>query len=103
VAASAPRIAPELVGELQRIDDGVLSIAEVCRRVGAAAERLGLARPSYEQVRVLVHERRLCARRTPTGSVLVDVALRARPPDALLDHLAGVDTRERAVRRPKKS
>jgi hypothetical protein len=69
----------------------LLPIAEVCRRVGAEADRLGLTRPSYERIRVLVHETRRVRRLGPsTASVLFDVWMRTRPPDALLDHLWGV-------------
>src|SRR4051794_41412172 len=49
-----------------RIDDGRLPYAEIARRIGREAERLGAARPSYQRVRQLVHasrERR--ARRRP--------------------------------------
>ena len=69
----------------------MLPIAEVNRRVGAEAERLGLPRPSYQRIRVLVHELRRRRRRQPTtASVLVDIAFRARPVTALLDHVSGI-------------
>jgi len=62
--------------------------------VGSEAERLGLPRPSYERVRVLVHAlrtaRRKAQRRPSTASVLLDVAMRVRPAEALLDHIAGI-------------
>lgn len=66
-------------------DDGAPA-AEICRRVGEAAERLGLSRPSYEQVRVLVNERR-AQQPTPSRRVsqvsgwelLTDIVWRARP------------------------
>ena len=88
--AFAPRIPIRLAKEVGRIDDGKLPIAEVCRRVGAAAEFLGVPRPSYESVRLLVHDAR--ARRTARAEsrdVLVGVALYTRPPTDLLDHVAG--------------
>ena len=90
MAIFAARLDGELLDELQRIDDGTMAIAEVCRRLGSAADRLGLPRPSYERVRVLVHEARTQHAYPSTASVLADVALRARPPEALLDHLAGI-------------
>jgi hypothetical protein len=37
-----------------RLADDGSPAAEICRRVGDAAELLGFARPSYEQVRVIV-------------------------------------------------
>jgi hypothetical protein len=41
-------------------------------------------------VRVLVHEARRLRRGPSTSSVLVDVAFRVRPPEALVDQLSGV-------------
>jgi hypothetical protein len=73
------------------MDDGRLPIAELRRRVGTEAERLGLARPSYERVRILAHENRARRGRATTTDVLLDVAMRVRPPEAILDHLAGTD------------
>jgi hypothetical protein len=90
MTTSAARIGRRLLAELDRIDDASLSIAEVNRRLGAAAERLGTTRPSYECVRRLVHERRDKRRGPTTLEVLADVSTRARPPDALLDHAAGM-------------
>jgi hypothetical protein len=73
-----------------RFDDRTLPIAETCRRVGREAERLGLPRPSYQRIRVLVHESRRLRREPSTSAILVDVAFRVRPPDAIIDHLAGI-------------
>jgi hypothetical protein len=88
----APRISFRLLQSLDRLDDPELPIAEVNRRLGAEAWRLGLPRPSYQRVRVLVHQlRRIRARKGPsTGEVLFDIALRTRPPEALVDHLSGL-------------
>jgi hypothetical protein len=86
----APRISPRLVRALDRLDDRRLTIAEINRRLGAEAERLGLPRPSYQRVRVLLHLLRRWRRQPSTTSVLVEIAFRARPPEALLDHLSGV-------------
>jgi hypothetical protein len=86
----APRIRPRLLDALVRLDDERFPIAETCRRVGAEADRLGLTRPSYQRVRVLVHEARRLRRRPTTADVLVDVVMRVRPPEALLDHVSGV-------------
>lgn len=55
MVTAGPRIDPRLVDEIVRLDDGVVAIAEICRGVGACAERRGLTRPSYEAVRQLVH------------------------------------------------
>ncbi|MBD0338896.1 MAG: hypothetical protein ICV67_06390 [Thermoleophilia bacterium] len=89
----APRLTPRLLEAIARCEDPALPIAEISRRVGAEAERLGLFRPSYERVRSLVAElryrRALKARQPSTAEVLLDVALRVRPTEALLDHMAG--------------
>jgi hypothetical protein len=86
----APRISPRLLEALVRLDSTDVSIAETCRQVGREAELLGLPRPSYERVRVLVHAVRVIRRGPSTATVLAEIAFRARPPEALLDHLAGV-------------
>jgi hypothetical protein len=89
--AFAPWISPQLLDALVRLDDRRRPIAETCRQLGVEAEQLGLRRPSYERVRELVHESRLLRQRGPTtASVLVDVMLRARPPEAILEHVSGV-------------
>jgi hypothetical protein len=86
----APRISPKLLEAIVRLDKRTVPIAETCRRVGANAERLGLPRPSYERIRELVHDARRLRRGPSTASVLLDVAFRARPPEAVLDHISGV-------------
>jgi hypothetical protein len=85
----APRLSPRLLEAIVRLDDPSLAIAEVNRRVGNDAERLGLTRPSYQRVRELVHESRRIRRGPSTAAVLRDVALRVRAPEALVDHLYG--------------
>jgi hypothetical protein len=88
--ALAPRIRRELVEAVVRFDDRSRPIAETYRRVGAEADRLGFTRPSYQRVRELVHESRRIRRGPSTASVLVDVAFRLRPPEAVLDQLSGI-------------
>jgi hypothetical protein len=92
VAYFAPRIAPALLEALVALDDPDLPIAEINRRLGEHAERLGLRRPSYQRVRELVHELRALKRhREPTTTeVIIDILFRNRPPDAFLDHISGV-------------
>jgi hypothetical protein len=85
----APRLSPRLLAALDRFDDGSMPIAELSRRVGAEAQRLGLPRPSYERVRVLAHELRARRDEPTTADVLWDVTTRVRPPDAILKHMAG--------------
>ena len=95
MARAAPRVDARLVAAIARLDDLGQPIAETNRQVGTVAESLGLPRPSYEQVRVLVHEVRRGVRFPGAGDVLLDVAFRSRPPEALLDALAGTVRAER--------
>jgi hypothetical protein len=90
VLAFAPRISPHLLRILDRIDDPRLPFAELNRRLGAEAERLGLTRPSYQRVRELLHRLRRLRRQPTTSRVLLEIAFRARPPEAFLDHISGV-------------
>jgi hypothetical protein len=85
MARAAPRIDPRLLAAVIRVDDPKQPIAETVRRVGAVADALGLSRPSYEQLRVLVHKVRKRQLNPGAGEILLDVAFRNRPPDALLD------------------
>jgi len=78
-----------LVAAIERLDDPRLPIAETNRRLGEIAELVGLPRPSYEQVRRIVRAQRAGYRPPGVGSVLFDISVRAAPPDALLDVLAG--------------
>jgi proteasome lid subunit RPN8/RPN11 len=90
----APRIRKELLEAIVRHDKRTHPIAETCRRVGRDAERLGFTRPSYQRIRELVHQSRRLRRGPSTTSVLVDVAFRVRPPEAVLDHISGVGVPE---------
>jgi hypothetical protein len=92
IAYFAPRISLRLRAEIERLAAKDLTAAEITRSVGATAERLGFRRPSYQQVRVLVREVRCRPVWETTRDVMLDVAFRVRPPDALLDHLAGIST-----------
>jgi hypothetical protein len=78
--------------EIERLAERPYRSAEICREIGDTAERLGLRRPSYEQVRLLVRQARRRPRRVSTGEVLLDIALRARHPDAFVRHVSGVNT-----------
>jgi hypothetical protein len=89
MASQAPRIGPTLLAGIERLDDDSFPIAEVNRRVGALASHLGVPRPSYEQIRVLVHEHRRRGLAPTAGQILLDVAGRSRPPEALLELLEG--------------
>lgn len=56
------------------------------RCVGRAAAEMGFYRPSYEQVRVLVHAARRLRTRgpLPVSTVARQVAFRVKPPEAIL-------------------
>jgi hypothetical protein len=82
-----------LVAAIPRLDVPGGPIAETSRRLGALAETLGLPRPSYEQVRVLVHAFRARRPSSALGDVLLDISFRAAPPEALLEFLAGTAPR----------
>jgi hypothetical protein len=90
VTASAPRIDSRLVAALVRVDDRRVPIAETNRRLGLLAEEIGLSRPSYEQVRVILHSLRKGKREPGIGTLLLDLALRSRSPEQILDAVAGI-------------
>ena len=98
--AFAPRFSPRLIDAIVRLDDRMVPIAEVNRRVGQEAERIGLRRPSYQRVRVLVHQLRRVRKQPTTATVLFEVAVRARPPEAVLDHVSGVGVKPLESPRP---
>jgi hypothetical protein len=89
VVAAAPRIDSRLVAAVVHLDDVRLPIAETNRRIGALAGDLGLPRPSYEQMRLVVKAHRRGRLGPTTGRVLLEIAFRVRPPEALLEYLAG--------------
>jgi hypothetical protein len=81
---SAPRLDRQLLETIVRLDDRSLPIAETYRRSRERAAQLDIPRPSYECVRLLIHDaRRQRARRRETRATLIDVALYRRPVDDL--------------------
>lgn len=86
---SGPRIDERLVGALARLDDPTLPIAETNRRLGVVAEGLGLIRPSYQQVRVIVHELRSQKRSSRVGETLLEIAYGMRTQGQMLRVLEG--------------
>ena len=88
--AFAPRIPQRLLVQLGRLDDPRLPFAEINRRLGAEAARLGLPRPSYQRVRELIHQLRRLRVGPSTAQVLWEVAWRVRPFGAVLDQVSGV-------------
>mgnify|MGYP000176760978 CR=1 FL=1 len=59
MVAIAPRYPELLLRMIEALDDDELSLAELARRVGAAAEENGLIRPSPVHVRAVAAELRL--------------------------------------------
>jgi hypothetical protein len=75
-----------LVKALVRLDDRSAPIAETYRRSREVAAAMGVPRPSYECVRLLVHDaRRHQDRRRIARNVLIDVALYTKPVSALYE------------------
>ena len=89
MARAAPRIDPRLVAALARLDRREQPIAETHRALGLVADWLEVARPSYQQIRVLVQEHRRRPIYPGVGETLLEIALRVKPPGALLDVLTG--------------
>ena len=87
MAAAAPRIGATILAVIERLDDESVPIAEVHRRVAALASQLGYVRPRYQQTRVLVHEHRRTGLAPTADQILLEVALKTRPPQALLELL----------------
>jgi len=70
-----------LLDEVEVLSDQSLPIAEINRRVGAKAQKLGVTKPSYERVRQLVHEARELRRGYVSAlEILVEVAPLQRSP-----------------------
>lgn len=91
----APRLSPRLLDFIETVSVRRIPIAEINRLVGSEAERLGLPRPSYQRVRVLVHEaRELRRNHVSAAEILIDVATRTRSPYAYAE-LATRDPRPR--------
>jgi hypothetical protein len=59
VVRIAPRYEHRLVELVGRLDDRSVPIAEVVRRIAAAADERGLTRPSYVHMRRLIQRERL--------------------------------------------
>jgi hypothetical protein len=92
VPQAAPRIYARLVAALARLDTPGKPIAETHRDLGLLADHLRIPRPSYEQARVTVHALRAARKDPVVGKILVDIAFRVRPPEALVETLSGTRT-----------
>jgi len=72
VVPCAPRYSRRILELVDALDDRGESIAEICRRVGVGAERLGLTRPSYVHLRRVIQVKRL--REDELREIVNDVA-----------------------------
>lgn len=77
-----------LLDEIERRAFDRVPIAEINRRVGRAAAEMRLHKPSYQQVRVLVHEAREIRRcpRSSVATVALEVAYVPSTARRLLEH-----------------
>ncbi|HKI91805.1 MAG TPA: hypothetical protein VJ986_05860 [Gaiellaceae bacterium] len=101
----APRIQLRLLDEIERLSRRRAPIAEINRLVGAAAARMSLPKPSYEQVRVLVHLARRFRRASPPGvsTVAAAVVFRTMPPAAIADRIFAAPAHRLRDRAPRAS
>jgi hypothetical protein len=84
--AAGPRLEPDFLAAIARIDDRSLPVAETYRRTREIAAQLGIPRPSYERVRQHVRavrraEETLRLRR----DIFIDVSLHHRPVEDLYE------------------
>ncbi len=85
---AAPRLDPRLLRAIARLDDPSVPIAETYRRTRGVTERLGIARPSYERVRLhLKAAREEQTKRRERRDILMGVALHLRPVEDLYELL----------------
>jgi hypothetical protein len=80
VVEIAPRYDDRIVEAIRMLDDRTESMAEISRRVGVAAARFGLPKPSYVHVRrfIVVHREREdaeAARRAEIREILMEAYL----------------------------
>jgi hypothetical protein len=101
MTGSAPRYDPRILAAARKLDDKSQPMAEICRRIGNAAEELGLPRPSYVHLRRIIKAERLRAHET--GGLADDVIgglLAGRSPrlGAAVEHLREAEARARLRR-----
>jgi hypothetical protein len=87
VPAFAPRIDRRLIAAIARLDRRDTPIAETNRRVGELAAKLGVTKPSYEQVRAIVHAARNEVRAYGVLDAAYDVSFRTADPKVVAERL----------------
>ena len=81
MVVSSVRTDMRVIRFIRRFEPRAESIAAVVRATGSFCEKSGLTRPSYEQIRLLVHDaRERRERHRAAARLLLEVDLRARPP-----------------------
>jgi len=75
VVPLAPRYSERIYDAVRALDDRNMPMAETCRRVGRAAERMGLPRPSYSHLRrfIVAERERQAAIRKVVSDVSADL------------------------------
>ena len=58
MTATSPRLDKRLRAAARKLDDHRTPVAETWRRVGAKADELGLPRPGYDTIRLIVRDHR---------------------------------------------
>jgi hypothetical protein len=77
-----------LLAAITRIDDASTPMAATYRRARDVAQEMGVPRPSYERVRLHLREvRRARERRKLKRDILLEIALRLRPPEDIYEVL----------------
>jgi hypothetical protein len=100
VVVSAARTDVRVVRFVRRFEPRTPVIADVVRATGVYCDRIDVTRPSYERIRLLVHEaRERRVRRRAAWNLALEVDLRSRPPSDLLYLL---DDPRRAPRRTRR-
>jgi hypothetical protein len=100
---------PRLCALVAALDEDHVPAAETCRRVGAAADELGLIRPSYGHVRRIVRverrrrDLRAEARKVLTGAVSTSAAGLAPSVVLVLERLRELQLAEELVLREHKA
>ncbi len=84
---SAPRLDQRLLAAIADLDRKGRPIAETNRLVGEAAARLGLPKPSYEQVRQVVHRGRNGRRVYGARDAVIDISFRTAAPEVVVRRL----------------
>ena len=87
MTAAAPRLDPRLLAAIGDLDRRDRPIAETNRRIGLVASMLGLPKPSYEQVRTVVHAARSGKRYYGLVDAYIDLTFQTAHARAIVERL----------------